>query len=56
MDDRPLKLLVDGMLGTLAKWLRLLGYDTAYDNAATDQQTRDIPILPDQVDKDSLSG
>ena len=38
MDDRPLKLLVDGMLGTLAKWLRLLGYDTAYDNAATDPQ------------------
>jgi uncharacterized protein with PIN domain len=26
------------MLGTLAKWLRLLGYDTAYDNTATDPQ------------------
>ena len=38
MDDRPLKLLADCMLGTLAKWLRLLGYDTAYDNAATDPQ------------------
>jgi uncharacterized protein with PIN domain len=24
------------MLGTLAKWLRLLGYDTAYDNVADD--------------------
>ena len=36
MNDRPLKLLADGMLGTLAKWLRLLGYDTAYDNAADD--------------------
>jgi uncharacterized protein with PIN domain len=34
--ERPLKLLVDGMLGTLAKWLRLLGYDTAYDNIAND--------------------
>ncbi|MBN1978343.1 MAG: Mut7-C RNAse domain-containing protein [Anaerolineae bacterium] len=38
MDDQPLKLLADGMLGTLAKWLRLLGYDTAYDNAAADPQ------------------
>ena len=36
MNDEPLQLLADGMLGKLAKWLRLLGYDTAYDNAATD--------------------
>jgi uncharacterized protein with PIN domain len=36
MNDRPLRLLADGMLGRLAKWLRLLGYDTAYDNAAAD--------------------
>jgi uncharacterized protein with PIN domain len=26
------------MLGTLAKWLRLLGYDTAYDNVAGDPE------------------
>jgi len=26
------------MLGRLAKWLRLLGYDTAYDNDATDHE------------------
>jgi uncharacterized protein with PIN domain len=38
MNERPLKLLADGMLGTLAKWLRLLGYDTAYDNAAADPE------------------
>lgn len=25
-----MKLLLDGMLGRLAKWLRLLGYDTVY--------------------------
>lgn len=37
-DDKPLRLLADGMLGRLAKWLRLLGYDTAYDNAATDPE------------------
>jgi uncharacterized protein with PIN domain len=38
MNNRPLKLLADGMLGTLAKWLRLLGYDTAYDNVADDHE------------------
>jgi len=27
---RAMKLLLDGMLGRLAKWLRLLGHDTAY--------------------------
>ncbi len=26
------------MLGRLAKWLRLLGYDTAYENDATDDE------------------
>lgn len=36
-DDSP-RLLADGMLGTLAKWLRLLGYDTAYDNQASDPE------------------
>lgn len=28
--------LADGMLGRLARWLRLLGYDTEYDNHASD--------------------
>lgn len=34
-EDAP-RFLVDGMLGRLAKWLRLLGYDAAYENAADD--------------------
>jgi len=38
MNDEPLRLLADGMLGKLAKWLRLLGYDTTYDNVASDQE------------------
>lgn len=38
MDDEALQLLADGMLGRLAKWLRLLGYDVAYDNAASDPE------------------
>ncbi|MCS7178265.1 MAG: Mut7-C RNAse domain-containing protein [Anaerolineae bacterium] len=34
--DGSLRLLADGMLGRLARWLRLLGYDTAYENHADD--------------------
>lgn len=36
MDEQAVTLLADGMLGRLAKWLRLLGYDTEYDNEASD--------------------
>ena len=36
MDSQTPKLLADCMLGRLAKWLRLLGYDTTYYNAASD--------------------
>lgn len=32
------KLLADGMLGRLAKWLRILGYDTAYDPQLDDNE------------------
>jgi uncharacterized protein with PIN domain len=32
------QLLADCMLGRLARWLRLLGYDTAYSNDATDHE------------------
>jgi len=33
-----MKFLIDGMLGKLAKWLRLLGYDVEYLNNASDKQ------------------
>ena len=36
MGQKPPRLLADCMLGRLARWLRLMGYDTAYDNSATD--------------------
>ncbi len=38
MTQSPVRLLADGMLGRLARWLRLQGYDTAYDNRADDLQ------------------
>jgi uncharacterized protein len=34
--DSPPSLLVDAMLGRLAHWLRLMGYDTAYWRDGTD--------------------
>jgi uncharacterized protein with PIN domain len=37
-DSPPKRLLADAMLGRLARWLRLMGYDTAYDNAAEDDE------------------
>jgi len=33
-----LRFIVDGMLGRLAKWLRILGYDTLYDPRLDDPQ------------------
>jgi len=33
-----MRLLADCMLGRLARWLRILGYDTAYENEATDAE------------------
>lgn len=38
MGEDDLRLLLDGMLGRLAKWLRLLGYDAEYDNSASDTE------------------
>ena len=32
------RFMVDAMLGSLARWLRVLGYDTAYDAAISDEQ------------------
>jgi uncharacterized protein with PIN domain len=33
-----MRLLADCMLGRLARWLRLLGYDTVYESDATDHE------------------
>lgn len=45
-----MKLLCDHMLGSLARWLRLMGYDTAYpepgpDRDLIDRARRDVRIL-----------
>ncbi|MCP4535771.1 MAG: hypothetical protein GY832_01330 [Chloroflexi bacterium] len=38
MNDEPLRFLADCVLGKLARWLRLIGYDTAYENVASDPE------------------
>lgn len=38
MVEPPSRLLLDCMLGRLAKWLRFLGYDAVYEKDATDHE------------------
>jgi len=38
MDEGPPRFVVDGMLGSLARWLRILGYDTDYANRRDDAE------------------
>jgi uncharacterized protein with PIN domain len=44
-----MKFLADNMLGRLATWLRLLGYDTAYERDATDAQLARIARAENRV-------
>lgn len=37
-----MKFLVDGMLGGLARWLRILGHDVRYESKATDNELLQI--------------
>ena len=36
MVSEPLKFLADSMLGRLARWLRILGYDVVYETSISD--------------------
>ena len=45
----PARLIADVMLGRLAKWLRLMGYDTRYDNAAEDVTLLRIAQQEDRI-------
>src|SRR5512146_181409 len=37
-EEQTPRFVVDGMLGSLARWLRLLGYDADYDNRRDDAE------------------
>jgi uncharacterized protein with PIN domain len=36
MTSEPLKFIADAMLGRLARWLRILGYDVTYESSISD--------------------
>jgi uncharacterized protein with PIN domain len=38
MGQQEIRFVADTMLGRLAKWLRILGYDTVYPGQETDQR------------------
>ncbi|MBN2009701.1 Mut7-C RNAse domain-containing protein [candidate division KSB1 bacterium] len=44
-----MKFIVDVMLGRLAKWLRILGYDTLYDSSYTDERLFFIAHLEKRI-------
>jgi uncharacterized protein with PIN domain len=43
------RFLADVMLGTLAKWLRVLGYDTEYDNSIEDDAVVQRCVNEDRI-------
>lgn len=44
-----MKFVVDGMLGSLARWLRMLGYDTQYDSRTSDNDLLNIAIRENRI-------
>lgn len=40
--------IADAMLGRLTRWLRILGYDTAYDNAISDDRLVERAVREDR--------
>lgn len=44
-----MKFLIDGMLGKLARWLRLLGYDVEYLNNTPDKQLIEKASKDDRI-------
>lgn len=47
--EEKLKFIVDSMHGDLAKWLRILGYDTLYSRSYTDRQLLELALLGDRI-------
>jgi uncharacterized protein with PIN domain len=49
MNESPARFVVDGMLGSLARWLRILGYDTDYVNQRDDAELLRVARAEDRV-------
>lgn len=46
---REIRFLADDMVGRLARWLRILGYDTYYANPLPDERLAEIASREDRV-------
>jgi len=44
-----MKFLIDGMLGKLARWLRIIGFDTKYLNNTSDEKLIQIAFLENRI-------
>jgi uncharacterized protein len=44
-----LNFIVDGMLGTLARWLRMMGHDAQYSTSMTDEMLLDVAKKENRV-------
>jgi uncharacterized protein with PIN domain len=46
--DQPIRFMADVMLGRLARWLRILGYDTAYEKVMDDRDLIERVLAEDR--------
>ena len=44
-----MKFIADHMLGSLARWLRFLGFDTAYPEVLSDKELADLAAIEDRI-------
>jgi len=49
LSESDVRFLADCMLGKLAKWLRLLGYDTVYIHDATDDELVRVAVRDNRI-------
>ncbi len=49
MNERPPRFVVDSMLGSLARWLRILGYDAEYESQRDDPELVRLARAEDRV-------
>jgi len=49
MSDEAPRFVADVMLGRLARWLRIMGFDVLYDSAADDPELKRVAAADDRV-------
>ena len=49
MTVKSLRFFADSMLGKLARWLRIIGYDTLYDSSISDEEIISRSIKEDRI-------